>query len=91
MFVCWLVRMSCHFIYRIAVYHLGGGTHDISIIEIRGGCCEVRSTQGDTFLGGDDFDNVLLNYVISELNDKVSILYYTAMTLSNCVCLENSQ
>ena len=57
--------------YRIAVYHLGGGTFDISIIEMQSGCLEVRSTAGDTFLGGDDFDNILLQYVISEMKEDV--------------------
>lgn len=56
----------------IAVYRLGGGTFDISIIEIQSGSFEVRSTNGNTFLGGDDFDNVLLQYLISEMKeDKV--------------------
>lgn len=59
--------------HRIAVYHLGGGTFDISIIEIQGGSLEVRSTTGDTFLGGDDLDNVLLQYVISEMKEDVSL------------------
>ena len=41
---------------RIAVYDLGGGTFDVSILEIGEGVFEVKSTNGDTFLGGDDFD-----------------------------------
>lgn len=72
MFVCLLV---CHAIgHRIAVYHLGGGTFDVSIIEVSGGCFEVRSTSGDTSLGGVDFDNALLDYVISETKEDVSLL-----------------
>uniref|UniRef100_A0A915CVB8 Uncharacterized protein n=1 Tax=Ditylenchus dipsaci TaxID=166011 RepID=A0A915CVB8_9BILA len=47
----------------IAVYDLGGGTFDVSILEIQKGVFEVKSTNGDTFLGGEDFDNVLVNYL----------------------------
>ncbi|KAI6221929.1 hypothetical protein M3Y99_01525000 [Aphelenchoides fujianensis] len=50
----------------IAVYDLGGGTFDISILEIQKGVFEVKSTNGDTFLGGEDFDNVLVNYLVTE-------------------------
>ncbi|XP_076244622.1 heat shock protein 70 cognate 5 isoform X2 [Calliopsis andreniformis] len=50
----------------IAVYDLGGGTFDISILEIQKGVFEVKSTNGDTFLGGEDFDNALVNYLVSE-------------------------
>lgn len=50
----------------IAVYDLGGGTFDISILEIQNGVFEVKSTNGDTHLGGEDFDNVLIKYIISE-------------------------
>ena len=50
----------------IAVYDLGGGTFDISLLEIAGGVFEVKSTNGDTFLGGEDFDIVVLNHIISE-------------------------
>jgi molecular chaperone HscA len=46
----------------IAVYDLGGGTFDISILQIEDGIFEVLSTNGDTFLGGDDFDRVIVNY-----------------------------
>ena len=52
----------------VAVYDLGGGTFDISILRIAGGVYEVLSTNGDTFLGGDDFDRVLVNYWTSSLN-----------------------
>jgi len=54
------------------VFDLGGGTFDISILEIQGGVFEVRSTNGDTFLGGEDFDNALLNYLITEFKKDVS-------------------
>ncbi len=51
---------------KIAVYDLGGGTFDISILEIGDGVFEVKSTNGNTFLGGDDFDRTLMNYVADE-------------------------
>nr|AYV89259.1 heat shock cognate [Tetranychus evansi] len=50
----------------IAVYDLGGGTFDVSILEIQKGVFEVKSTNGDTFLGGEDFDNALVNYLVAE-------------------------
>ncbi|MFA7295901.1 MAG: molecular chaperone DnaK [Dehalococcoidia bacterium] len=50
----------------IAVYDLGGGTFDISVLELGEGTFQVKSTNGDTFLGGDDFDNVLINFLIAE-------------------------
>ena len=49
--------------YKIAVYDLGGGTFDISILEVSDGVFEVLSTNGDTFLGGDDFDRRIINWV----------------------------
>ncbi len=51
---------------KIAVYDLGGGTFDISILEIDDGVIEVLSTNGDTHLGGDDFDNVLIDHIVAE-------------------------
>jgi molecular chaperone DnaK len=51
----------------IAVYDLGGGTFDISILEIQKGVFEVKSTNGDTHLGGEDFDNVILRHLVDEL------------------------
>jgi len=50
----------------IAVYDLGGGTFDISILEIQKGVFEVKSTNGDTFLGGEDFDNTLVRYLVDQ-------------------------
>jgi molecular chaperone DnaK len=50
----------------IAVYDLGGGTFDVSILEIGDGVFEVKSTNGDTFLGGEDFDARIIDYVVSE-------------------------
>jgi molecular chaperone DnaK len=54
----------------IAVYDLGGGTFDISILEIGDGVFEVKSTNGDTFLGGDDFDSRVIDYVLSEFKKE---------------------
>ena len=51
---------------KIAVYDLGGGTFDVSILEIGDGVFEVKSTNGDTFLGGEDFDDTIVDYLISE-------------------------
>ncbi|CAD5114365.1 DgyrCDS3502 [Dimorphilus gyrociliatus] len=50
----------------IAVYDLGGGTFDISVLEIQKGVFEVKSTNGDTILGGEDFDHILLQYLVTE-------------------------
>ncbi|XP_045505760.1 heat shock 70 kDa protein cognate 5 isoform X1 [Colias croceus] len=50
----------------IAVYDLGGGTFDISVLEIQKGVFEVKSTNGDTLLGGEDFDNVIVNFLVDE-------------------------
>ncbi len=57
----------------IAVYDLGGGTFDVSILEIGDGVFEVKSTNGDTFLGGEDFDMVLVDYLASEFKKENSI------------------
>ena len=50
----------------IAVYDLGGGTFDVSILDVGDGVFQVRSTSGDTFLGGDDFDNRIMDYLLDE-------------------------
>merc|ERR1719475_17827 len=50
----------------IGVYDLGGGTFDISILEISGGVFEVKATNGDTFLGGEDIDNHILQHLMAE-------------------------
>ena len=56
---------------KIAVFDLGGGTFDISILEFGGGVFEVLSTNGDTHLGGDDFDHVIINWLVQEFkNDE---------------------
>ncbi|GAM97244.1 chaperone protein dnaK [alpha proteobacterium U9-1i] len=57
----------------IAVYDLGGGTFDVSILEIGDGVFEVRSTNGDTFLGGEDFDIRILNYIADEFKKQNGI------------------
>jgi molecular chaperone DnaK len=57
----------------IAVFDLGGGTFDVSILEIQKGVFEVKSTNGNTFLGGEDFDNHLLNYLIKEFKKDQGI------------------
>ena len=58
---------------KIAVYDLGGGTFDISILEIDAGVVEVLSTNGDTHLGGDDFDNILIDYIVAEFKNTAGI------------------
>ncbi|MEK7307783.1 MAG: Hsp70 family protein, partial [Nitrospirota bacterium] len=58
---------------KIAVYDLGGGTFDISILEIGEGVIEVRSTNGDTFLGGDDFDMRIMDWLVSEFKKEQGI------------------
>lgn len=57
----------------IAVYDLGGGTFDVSILEIGDGVFEVKSTNGDTFLGGEDFDMRVLNYLVDEFKKQSGI------------------
>ncbi|MBI4682304.1 MAG: molecular chaperone DnaK [Nitrospirae bacterium] len=67
---------------KIAVYDLGGGTFDISILEIGEGVVEVKSTNGDTYLGGDDFDIIIMDWLVDEFkkdsginlrNDKMAL------------------
>ncbi|PPR43550.1 MAG: Chaperone protein DnaK [Alphaproteobacteria bacterium MarineAlpha6_Bin2] len=57
----------------IAVYDLGGGTFDISILEIGDGVFEVKSTEGDTFLGGEDFDNKIIDYLADEFKKENTV------------------
>jgi molecular chaperone DnaK len=57
----------------IAVYDLGGGTFDVSILEIGDGVFEVKSTNGDTFLGGEDFDQAIIDYLADEFKKEQSI------------------
>ena len=58
---------------KIAVYDLGGGTFDISILELGDGVFEVKSTNGDTHLGGDDFDHVIIDWMAAEFQSKHGI------------------
>ncbi len=58
---------------RIAVYDLGGGTFDISVLEIGEGVFEVKSTNGDTFLGGDDFDQRVMDWLVDEFKKDQGI------------------
>ena len=58
---------------KIAVFDLGGGTFDVSILELGDGVFEVKSTNGDTHLGGEDFDNVIVNYFIDDFKKKEGI------------------
>ncbi|HSW99943.1 MAG TPA: molecular chaperone DnaK [Patescibacteria group bacterium] len=58
---------------KIAVYDLGGGTFDVSILELGDGVFEVKSTNGDTHLGGADFDRVLVNYFVDEFKKEHGI------------------
>jgi len=58
---------------RIAVFDLGGGTYDISILEIGEGVFEVKSTNGDTHLGGDDFDQRVIDWIADEFRKEQGI------------------
>ena len=58
---------------KIAVYDLGGWTFDVSILELGDGVFEVKSTNGDTFLGGEDFDNTIVNYLVTEFKKENGI------------------
>ena len=71
----------------ILVFDLGGGTFDISMLEVGGGIVEVRSTSGDARLGGDDFDNSLVNSLV-EIFDKENSLgsRYTGLALRDWLC-----
>ncbi|QQG41969.1 MAG: molecular chaperone DnaK [Candidatus Woesebacteria bacterium] len=59
--------------HKIAVYDLGGGTFDISVLELGDGVFEVKATNGDTHLGGDDFDAVIVDYIVSEFKKENSV------------------
>ena len=67
---------------KIAVFDLGGGTFDISILELGGGVFEVLSTNGNTHLGGDDFDHVIINWLVEEFkNDEGADLTQDPMAM----------
>jgi len=57
----------------VAIYDLGGGTFDISILEIAGGVFEVKATNGDTFLGGEDFDATLTEYILTDFKRNTGL------------------
>jgi molecular chaperone DnaK len=58
---------------KILVFDCGGGTHDVSVLEIGDGVFEVKSTDGDTHLGGDDFDNEIINWMVEEFKTENSM------------------
>lgn len=58
---------------KIAVFDLGGGTFDVSILELGDGVFEVKSTNGDTHLGGEDFDNIIVNFLLDEFKKESGI------------------
>ncbi len=66
----------------IAVYDLGGGTFDISVLEVGDGVFQVKSTSGDTFLGGDDFDLRIIDWLADEFKRETASIY--AMTARHC-------
>jgi molecular chaperone DnaK len=58
---------------QVLVYDLGGGTFDVSVLDVSDGTVEVISTNGDTHLGGDDFDNVIIDWIIEEFNKQEGV------------------
>ncbi|PIO65840.1 DnaK family protein [Teladorsagia circumcincta] len=66
-------KAKCILLHSIAVYDLGGGTFDISVLEIQKGVFEVKSTNGDTFLGGEDFDHALVNHLVAEFKREQGV------------------
>lgn len=76
----------------IAVYDLGGGTFDVSILKIQNGIFEVLSTNGDTFLGGDDFDRVIIDYWLKSLDlDAQSVMNDTSLAQSFRLAAEEAK
>ena len=59
--------------HHIAVFDLGGGTFDISVLELGDGVFEVKSTNGDTHLGGDDFDKVIMDWLADEFKKDEAV------------------
>ncbi|HIU98204.1 MAG TPA: molecular chaperone DnaK [Candidatus Ornithoclostridium faecigallinarum] len=66
---------------KVLIYDLGGGTFDVSILEIEDGVFEVLATNGDTMLGGDDFDKRIMDYIVKDFKDKEGIELSDAMTM----------
>jgi molecular chaperone DnaK len=64
---------------KIIVFDCGGGTHDVSVLELGGGVFEVLSTDGDTHLGGDDFDNAIVDWLTSEFKNENGVLGMTIL------------
>src|SRR3546814_6593075 len=58
---------------KIVVFDCGGGTHDVSVLELGDGVFEVKSTEGDTHLGGDDFDQVIIDWLAEEFKNDEGI------------------
>ena len=58
---------------KVVIYDLGGGTFDVSILELGQGIFKVLSTSGDTHLGGDDFDQAIIDYLVAEFHKKEGI------------------
>ena len=75
---------------KIAVYDLGGGTFDISILELGDGVFEVKSTNGDTHLGGDDFDHVLIDYMAEAFKAEHNIAFGNRATVNDVVFFDDS-
>lgn len=55
---------------KIVVFDCGGGTHDVSVLELGDGVFEVKSTDGDTHLGGDDFDQKIIDWLVAEFKSE---------------------
>ena len=68
----------------VAVYDLGGGTFDISILRLHDGIFEVLATNGDTHLGGDDIDNLLLNIALEDIQSEWGEMFRVNPTWCNC-------
>jgi molecular chaperone DnaK len=60
---------------KIAVYDLGGGTFDVSVLELGDGVFEVKSTNGDVHLGGDDFDQMIIDWLATEFQNEERVTY----------------
>ena len=65
----------------VAVYDLGGGTFDVSILEVGDGVFEVKSTNGDTFLGGEDFDHAIIEYLADEFKSAMGLIFSDKLAL----------
>jgi molecular chaperone DnaK (HSP70) len=73
---------------KIAVYDLGGGTFDVSILELGDGVFEVKSTNGDTFLGGEDFDNTIVEYLIGEFKKDNGCFFEKRMNCASALSVK---